>query len=64
MGPAPADPELTAEYLAELAERAYSRNPNLPNPLLEGDETEIDLGPFSEAGDRGSDLPRLEFEND
>ena len=70
MGKAPTDPEALADYLAEMAERACVANPNLPIPVMQGGDQEIDRGENVDAGkefwdteDESSGVD-LEFEED
>ena len=64
------DPDSLAEYLAEMADRACVGNPNLPIPISEKGETEIDLSVLREDRDgpgRASWIApeeELEFEDD
>ena len=70
MGKAPTTPEVLADYLAEMAERACVANPNLLVPVIPSGDQEIDLGEnvdadggFGDAEIESSGVD-LEFEED
>ena len=61
IGAFPRERDLLPDYLAELASRAYSVDPNLPAPLRAGCDAEIDL---IESDAEESEISQLDFEDD
>ena len=62
MGPHPEDPQVLAEYIVELARRAYNVNPKLPVPCWEGDSAEMEIEVVGTGTD--DEELQLEFEQD